>query len=210
MSFNVAVISYHKNADKIYPAKWIDEYRNSIENQTFKDFDLFEIEYGGGDYRIFEKSLYESKAFPTFVHTLNYLLDELFEAGYDCVLNTNCDDKYSNLWIEKTLPYIKNGYDLVTCNFYLMNDNGVYHTHNFEKLNIENELNKNNNIICHPGCCFNKTFWQRGNRYVPEEIPTEDLKMWQRGIKNSKFIVIPDHLVYHRVHDNSVCQSQNR
>lgn len=46
MSLRVALISYHKNAERLYPGKWIDEYRYSVENQTHPYYDVWELVYG--------------------------------------------------------------------------------------------------------------------------------------------------------------------
>jgi hypothetical protein len=207
----VAVISYHSNVYKLYPLKWLEEYRDSILNQTFQDFTIYEINYGPTVGMIFWKSNYQSREFPTFVHCMNWMLDWLFnECGYDVVANTNCDDRYHPKWLEKSLEKINEGYDLVSCNFQLFNEEGIYHSHHFSRLNIEHELERNNNVICHPGVLYSKRFWQNGNRYIPEEIPVEDMNLWKRAIKNSNFIILPEHLVLHRVHDNAVCRSNNR
>lgn len=204
-------MTYHSNLYNLYPPSWIDEYRESILNQTYQDVDIYELNYGSSVGMIFWTSTYISQKFPTFVHGMNHLLDLLFnEHDYDCVLNTNCDDKYDENWVASSLEQIKKGYDLVSCNFFLMNESGVYHTHQFAKHNIEEQLMKGHNIICHPGICYSRKFWERGNRYNPDEIPYEDLKLWQRAIKNSRFIIQPQHLVYHRVHDKSVCKTNNR
>jgi hypothetical protein len=119
---------------------------------------------------IFWKSKYQSREFPTFVHCMNWMLDYLFnECGYDVVANSNCDDVAHPQWLEKSIEKIKEGYDLVSCNFQLFNENGIYHSHHFARLDIEKELERDHNVICHPAVVFNKTFWQR-NRYI-EEIP---------------------------------------
>lgn len=207
----VALMSYHKNLFDIYPTEWIEAYRDSILNQTFKDFEIFETNYGKSVGMIGWKSKFQSKEFPTFVHCMNWMLDYLFnECEYDVVANTNADDVYHEKWLEKSIAAIKAGYDLVSCNFQLFNEGGVYHSHHFSRLNIEQELERGNNPICHPGVLYSKRFWDNGNRYIPEEIPVEDMNLWKRAIKNSNFIILPEHLVLHRIHDNAVCRSKNR
>lgn len=209
MGLKVALIAYHKNAFFLYKKEWIEQYKHSILNQTYKDFDLFELEYGGGTGRIFENSNYHSKEFPSFVYALNYLLDCLFFMGYDCVANTNVDDYHALDWLEKQLPYIEQGYDIVSSNFALVENDEVVHLHHFDKLDISLELSRNNNIICHPSVIYSKSFWKT-NRYVPECQPLEDLMLWQKAIKKNKFFIHPDILLYHRLHSNSVCQSENK
>jgi len=206
----VALMAYHSNLSKIYPPTWVEEYRSSILAQTYKDFDIYECCYGKEKERIFDNSVYTHYEFPSFVHVMNYLLSVLFENGFDCVANSNVDDKFSADWIKKLLPYIDFGYDVASCNFVIFQDEKMLGKHYFDKLNIEEELNRQHNILCHPAILFNKTFWEKGNRYKPDEIPLEDLKLWQRAIKNSTFFIHPDHLCYHRLHSNSVCNSENR
>lgn len=205
-----ALISYHKNASKIYPNNWIDKYRDSIINQTYKDFDIYECDYGAGSGRIFNSPYYLSKNFETFVDCMNFMITHCFDNGYDVVFNTNVDDYYSLDRIEKQLFCIKKGADLVSSNFCLVDENdNITHTHSFDKLNIRKEINRNHNIIAHPSVAYSKRFWN-SNKYNPKEIPREDLFLWKRAIKENNFVILPDVLLYHRIHNNSVCRSENR
>lgn len=205
-------MSYHKNAYSIYPLSWIEQYKTSIEGQSHNVFDILEVCYGDEPERIFDRSIYLHKKFENFNYTQSFLLDYAFENGYDCVFNSNADDVYAHQWIEKMLPWIKKGYDIVSCNFILFEDVQMLKKHEFHNLNIEEELSRDHNILCHPAICYNKTFWEKGNRYNPEDVKTkdEDMRLWKRAIKNSKFIILPEHLCYHRLHQNSVCQSSNQ
>lgn len=206
----VALLTYHKNIKNIYPQQWIDKYRDSIEDQTYQEFQIFELNYGGGNERIFEHSYFESYPYPTFVHALNYLLDKCFSSGYDYVMNTNCDDYYRNDAIERLLIDIQKGYDLVSSNFCLVKNDIVFKYHQFDKMNIGEQLDKNHNIVSHPCLIYSANFW-KSNRYNPEEIPIEDLELWKRALKSgSKFFINEENLLFHRIHSNAVCQSQNR
>lgn len=206
----IAFLCYHKNAKKIYEQQWINDYRLSVLNQTYKDFAIYECNYGGDQFRIFENSYFESIEMPTFVHALNYLLDKCFSGGYDYVCNSNVDDTNAYERIEKQLPYLKEGFDLVSSNFALVQDNQIIKYHRFHELNIEQELENNHNVICHPACCYAASFW-KSNRYVPEEMRIEDLLLWKRAINNGyKFFIVPDCLLFHRLHQNSICESDNR
>lgn len=205
----IALIVYHKNAEKLYETSWIDEFRYSIINQTYKSFDIFELDYGGGNFRIFGNSDYHSKEFPSFVYALNYLIDCIFFMGYDCICNTNSDDVYALDRLEKQLPYIEAGYDIVSSNFALMQDGEVIQNNIFHDMNLPLELENNHNLICHPTVIYSRNFW-KSYRYVPEQVPREDIMLWQRAIKTHKFFIHPDILLYHRIHGNSVCNSDNK
>jgi hypothetical protein len=51
---------------------------------------------------------------------------------------------------------------------------------------------------------MSKKFWE-GNRYVPDEIPREDLLLWKRAVNNGyKFYIHPDELLFYRLHENQV------
>ena len=67
LSMKVGIICYHKNLSN-YPKEWIEKFRDSIRNQTWKAYTIYELNYGGTDERIFSESEFESKEFPTFVH----------------------------------------------------------------------------------------------------------------------------------------------
>ncbi len=199
-----AIITYHKNAQNIYPAHWVDKFRESIVGQTYQDFSLFEIDYGGDGYKIFENSIYESRQLPNFVWAMNYLIDAIFNAGYDCVCNTNADDYYALDRLEKQIPLIEDGIDIVSSNFSLVKDDEVTLTHKFDEMDIEAELAINHNPLCHPVICMSRNFWIY-NRYIPADVPFEDMSLWKRGIERGfKFKILPDVLCYHRLHDNSV------
>lgn len=205
----IAVIVYHKNIFNLYPVEWIQLFKESIQRQTRRDFVIYELNYGGGEERIFTESEFESYTLPTFVHAMNVLYDKAFANGAEMAMNVNCDDFYSFDRIRKQAVWISKGYDIVASNFCLVRDDVIVETHKFHTMDIERELNKGHNIIGHPVVAMSKKFWET-NRYEPEDIPTEDLQLWQRSISTHKFLILPDILLFHRLHGNSVCQSSNR
>jgi hypothetical protein len=206
----VGVIVYHKNVDTLYPKRWIEEFKNSVEGQTYKEYTIYELNYGGGEQRIFPHSLFENIEMPTFVHGMNYLLDKCFKDGCAAVGNLNVDDSYDVRRLEKQLYYTRNGYDVVSSNFALLQDDRPVLVHKFDKLSIREELAHNHNILCHPAVVYSRRFIEK-YKYIPEQIPYEDLKLWQRAMEGGmKFRIVPDVLCYHRLHNNSVCSSENR
>lgn len=206
----LAVLSYHKNVNKLYKPEWIEQYRQSILNQTHNDYTIFEVNYGKGKERIFENSYFESVKMPTFVHALNYLLDKVFSGRYDVAANTNCDDYYRHDWLERLMGNIMEGYDLVSSNFCLLSEEQIIKYHQFHELNIKEELERGHNIVSHPSVLYAKNFWKH-NRYDPSQMPVEDLELWKRAINNGmKIFINKENLLYHRIHNQSVCQSENR
>lgn len=208
----VALLAYHANLKKLYPKEWIKEYKESILNQTHKEIDIFEINYSGTKERIFKTSHFESIKMPTFIHALNRLLDRVFALGYECIANSNVDDIFSTERIKKQVPYVMSGYDIVASNFTRKYEDKKVNNigyHYFDKLDIKKELSQNHNIVAHPCVTYSRNYIKH-NRYIPEEQPYEDMKLWQRTIDDYNFIILPDFLFTHRIHNNSVCRSNNK
>lgn len=205
-----AVIVYHKSIDSVYPRPWIEHFKYSILTQTYTKYDIYEINYGGGAERIFDKSIFYSKELPSFVNAMNFLIDLCLESEYDFIFNTNVDDWYHEQRFELQLQELRKGFDLVSSNFCLIKDGKQVLFHEFHNLILEKELTKNHNIIGHPVVAYSAGFLKRNN-YKAEEIPFEDMLLWKRALSNNEKIkILPQCLLFHRLHNNSVCQSQNR
>lgn len=206
-----ALIVYHKKVHGIYPDEWLKQFTDSIQAQTCQEFDIIELNYGAGVERLFPNSKFISKEFPTFVDGMNYLLGECFTTlGYQYVFNTNVDDYYAPERIERQLAYLKGGYDIVSSNFALIDTDGrEFKRHAFHKSSILREFRRNHNIIAHPVVAYSKKSFSKGLHYNPSEIPYEDLELWKRMLPRNKFVILQDCLLFHRVHENSVCQNTN-
>lgn len=201
----VSVIIFHKKIYN-YPEHWIKQCLNSIRNQTYKKFDVFEIDYGGENNQAYEGSNFTSKIFPTHAHAHNYLLDKVFKKGYDCAFNVNVDDYYTTDRFEKMLPAIKEGYDLVSSNFIRVNQVGhIVRKFHFSNLDILEEAKKEHNVICHPSVVYSRKYWKKCDKLIPEEIPFDDFKLWKRSYeKGFKFFIVPDFTTFHRVHQDNI------
>lgn len=207
MALNLGVILFHKNVNQ-YPAEWIRDCIASIKNQTYQNFRVFECDYGGTNNQIYEGSDFESKVFDNHTSAHNYLCDKAFSLGFDYVANVNIDDVFSLNRLEKQLPYMEQGYDVISSNFYNINENGhIRRLMKFHDKDIVAESNKNHNIICHPVVCYSKHFWTTCSRLNPDEIPVDDFNLWKRSYGKYRFVILPDFLCYYRVHQFKICNS---
>jgi len=201
-----AVIIFHKNVES-YPEQWIKKCIDSIQNQTYQHFDVFEIDYGGGGKQIYPGSNVFIAKFNNHAEAHNFLLDMVFAIGYDCAFNVNIDDVYELNRFEKQIPYMQAGFDIVSSNYYNIDENGnVIRSMQMDDKNPDIESSNNHNIIAHPVVCYSRNFWTTCSRLLPEEIPRDDFELWKRSYKNSnyKFIVLPDYLLHYRVHENKI------
>lgn len=212
----VAVIFYHKNILKIYKRAWIEKCIDSIRQQTFQNFDVFELNYGSDGVRFAEglgrKNHFIHKEMGNHVNAMNMLFNLTFSSGYDVVFNTNMDDFYCKTRFEKELSAIGFGYDLVSSNFLYVDTNGVP----FKKMNmnaagnIQVNLERNHNVIAHPCVAMSKTFWNDGLQYN-DLVGHEDLDLWKRAVsKGKKLYILPDYLLYYRIHNNQITRNYRK
>ena len=208
------VIFYHKNIESIYLNSWIKECVDSIRDQTFQHFDVFELNYGQGNKFYFPedgKRLVFRKSLPLENHifAMNHLIDSALKLEYEIIFNVNMDDSFNNLRFVKQYEKICQGYDLVSSNFWYTNDRGV----KFKKMALTNSgdiginLSKNHNVICHPCVAFSSSFFNTGLRYN-NLLGYEDLDLWKRAHGEGKrFYILPDFLCNYRLHKKQVTKT---
>lgn len=199
-----AVIIYHKNVDDYIPAAWLEQCIESIRQQTYKKFDVWELNYGSDERKVYPESICFFAELANHALAHNWLLDEVFPY-YDCAFNVNIDDYYAHNRFEQQLKFIEQGYEVVSSNFYRIFGDGNITTFEMHTKDPIKEAAKGHNIIAHPVCCYSRKFWERGDRLNPSEIPCDDFELWKRSYKRGvRFAISPDYLLYHRVHANNV------
>jgi len=234
-SHSSIVIIYHKNLLSLYKYKWIEKCISSIYNQTFQQFDIYEVNYGNRDEYFTSKFNFSNKKIilekidlPDHSYCMNYMINNAFNSGYNYVFNVNLDDYYHPTRFEKEIQCINNGFDLCSSLWYYIqennNDDNITLVFTPEKLLnistfdkyissdvINTNLNNNHNVINHSCVCFSKSFWYRfdnfGNllRYRNDK-PYEDMTLWTRAVNGgAKIAIINDYLIYYRIHENSIC-----
>jgi hypothetical protein len=202
----VCVIFYHKNIF-LFKKEWIDKCIMSIKEQTFKDFDVLELNYDQTGKQLFENSIFEHVPLFNHVEAMNYLIQKAKALCYDYVFNVNIDDYYAPNRIEKQLEYLQN-YDMVSSDMICIKEKKgqeiILSTCKNSNLNIKEQLLLNNNIIAHPCVAWKISFFD--NLKYENEIPAEDLRLWQRAIDKKTMFIIPEFLLYYRIHDNQITQ----
>lgn len=207
----ICIILFHKNIYQLLRPEWITKSLQSLQDQTYKDFDVLEIDYGGTNLQLYPTSKFINQNLKNHVEAMNYLIDLAKSQNYDYIFNWNIDDYYSVHRIQAQLAYLPK-YDIVSgdhISFQNRKDGTekIVSEHNYSKLNkqIEQNLKIGHNIIAHP-CVAWKTSFFENFRYL-DEIPMEDLKLWQRAITtNKKIFIVPQILLYYRIHDNQITQ----
>jgi glycosyltransferase involved in cell wall biosynthesis len=216
----IGVIFFHRNIKNIYQERWIKKCVDSILNQTHSDFSIYEINYGGETDSVLEGFIFSNPH--TFIsekkinhaEAMNSIIDVALEDGCDYIFNTNLDDFYDLRRFEVQISMLKSGFDLVSSDFcYIEEIEGkdeVTFTKNIKGFgDIQENLGKGHNVIAHPSVAYSRRFWEQ-NRYVPEEIPKEDMLLWIRSIQNGfKFYICDEVLLNYRLHENQVTGSNS-
>lgn len=230
------VVFFHKNIKKIYQKEWIEKCINSVLFQDYKDFDIFEVNYGNENDSILQDKILDGKRhffymknYPDHTYAMNFIIDTAFSSGYDIVFNTNLDDFYSLDRFSKSVEKVKQGYDLVSSYWYYINpkdesflsfdENNLFL--NLDEYGIPTQesikdrlINYNQNVINHSGICMTRKFWNSYdhnlNRLIyTEQKPFEDLILWQKAVLGGmvKLFIIPDRLIYYRIHSSQICNN---
>lgn len=198
----VACIVYHKNALSLYEKEWVEKCINSLKEQTFQEFDFIEINYGGGEER-FTDGTFFSIELDNFISAMNFLLTYAFGSGYEIAMNCNLDDFYEPDRFEKQIEAILNGAQLVSSNFrYFGARDKEMNMTRFG--NIGQQLAKGHNVIAHPVVAMHRSFWDADLHYE-NVLGSEDLRLWQKAYrKGKKFVILPECLLFYRLHPNQV------
>lgn len=211
----IATILYHKNILSIYKEEWIKRCVESIKEQTFTDFVIYELNYGDGELNLGDKYGFEqthhfyNQRFENHAEAMNFLFQECLEDNVDIVINNNMDDYSDPKRFEIQINKIKEGYDIVSSNFEFVDGGGVLgHRMNMAYYYHKEEFEKGHNIVCHPSVCYSRNFIEN-NRYDGNEIPEEDFNLWKRTIDNYKFYICPEYLIKYRFHQNQITTSSS-
>jgi len=203
----ICVIFYHKNASVLFKPHWIQKCIQSLKQQTYKEFDVLELNYDQTSKQLYEGSIFENVMFPNHVDAMNYLINKARDLEYDYIFNSNIDDYYAPNRIEEQLKYLEN-YDMVSSDYNVIkeskNKDIIIGTYETSKLDIKQNLIENNNIIPHPCVAWKTSFFD--NLKYENEIPAEDLRLWQRAIEIKTIFIVPKKLLFYRIHDNQITQ----
>jgi histo-blood group ABO system transferase len=215
-----AVLFYHKNIQQIYKERWYKKCVETILNQTYKEFDIFEINYGGENFSIMDgfnnnhKYYFFNKILKTHTEAMVYLLNICFHKyNYDVVFNTNLDDYYYPHRFETQLKCINDGYYLCSSlmNYITEKNNediitlewkpetfsmkSPINSKYIDMNEIKIQLNNNHNVLVHPCIAYTKEFWNSYDEFdnllrYRNDKPFEDLTLWTRAINNKIPITI--------------------
>lgn len=204
-----AVIFFHSNIDAIYKKRWIDKCIDSVLNQTYDDFDVFEIDYSGKGNQKVKDSKFYSVELKNHIAGMNFLISEVFDAGHEIIFNTNMDDFYAPDRFAKQLERIELGFQIVSSNFFYITEIGekdicTRDMNMFKYGDVRYNLIKNHNVIAHPCVAMHRSVWDAGFRYNESEIGFEDLSLWKKVIQKFKFSIMQDYLLYYRIHNNQI------
>lgn len=204
----IGVIFFHGNLYRIHDPKWSVKCLESIMNQSVKDLNYYEINFGDDQLKLVNGSKFFHKPMKNYVDAMNFIISQAFNDGCDYVFNTNVDDFYHPRRIEKQLEFLEKGYDIVSSDFcYVDLEDNPFQYLNMSKYgDIESNLIIEHNVIAHPSVGFNKRFWEDPlNRYDINSVGKEDLELWKLSIQRGyKFHIVDEVLLYYRIHNNQV------
>jgi len=227
MSNRVAVVIYHRNIFTKYDPEWTYNCIEKIKEQTYKDFSIVELNFGGDGTVVYQGERphhFYSEKIDNLGQAINRAFDICFrELNFDLAFNINLDDDYDTSRFELQLECLRRtGADVVTSNFKFVDQNlngnattqfciGVHDILEQNRI-IDMQFSIGNNIIGFPVCLFTRNFWI-GNDGLPSKDSSkgrEDFDLWidarRRGYK---FYIMEKLLFKYRVHNNSISKRVN-
>src|ERR1700733_11149510 len=123
----VGVAFYYKNIEQ-YPTSWINKCLDSIRNQTYKNFETFELNYGSAGQDIYNFNVglaHHSRIQPltNYAEAMNEIYAWIFETC-DVAVNVNIDDYYDKRRIDLLLKSLYAGADIASSNYFRIDESG--------------------------------------------------------------------------------------
>ena len=224
----IGVIIYHKNIFSYVDSKIVFKCLESIDNQTFDEFDILELDYSDADqYQISlmdvgffknNKKQFFRKECKNHIQAMNFLLNKAFnELNYDIIFNINLDDVYDErrfeIQLRKTLI---EGYSLVASNYNIFHIKDDIKTEKEvvimreidnvtdEQTSIKIKNSQNKCLIPLSSMCFTKDSWKaiKNIDYLPL---LESLLICKKLFAAKQNIhICKEKLLQKRLHDNQV------
>lgn len=216
----VIIMSVYKD-DKL---EYLKESLESLYNQTFKEFDIYiqcdgklpsELEnYLAGEYANNKLAvLNKREENKGLAYSLNELIENGFEKGYDYFVRMDADDICRNDRIEKQLSFMENHKDIDVCG----SDIVEFYDEGTEKLvqypvthsDIKYGFSRRT-AIAHVTAFFRRSFFEKAGIYNIKSNKNEDQWLWLNGfLSDCKFASINEPLVRVRLSIELLARRKN-
>ena len=218
----ISICIYHKEPFNKYNPEWICECLKSIKDQCYSEdneYTFIELNYSNmeSDYPIsllelgyFEniesnKKIKLRKIFDNHISAMNYCFDYSFsKINMDICFNIHIDDIYDKNRFEKSLEYIKDGYEIITSNVIYSNESRKKYIdlniNNLDdKLLLKLKIQEKKNIIVLSSLCITKNAWEQIEKISPTQYLNGYILMKKIIKNNIKMKIIKDYLVCKRI-----------
>lgn len=194
------VVIFHANLSQYNP-EWIRMCLQSIMEQTYQDYTVYEINYSDSK-QVWKGSQFYSIPMKNNGWAQNFIIDRAFEDGCDFVFVTNIDDYYHPERFERQLQF--KDYDIISSDFVYVQNGQITRQMIMSGKDVRKSFERGVNIIANPVVCLSRNLWSV-HKYNPDLVPEEDFDLWKRALNDGyKFKIIPEILLYYRIHQNQI------
>jgi hypothetical protein len=211
----VGVAIYYRNINQ-YPQRWVQKCIDSIKNQTYQNYEVFELEYGKSTSTIplkfeLQKGWYKNIILENYAAAMNYVYEWIFEAC-DIAVNVNIDDFYDKKRIELLLKQIEKGADIASSNYHIVDiKDRITWSMDYSNTDIYESLKNGINPVSNPAHIMSKKVFDSGLRFDPSLVPAEDMFFWKKAIEAGfKIVICPEYLHYYRQHNNQATHTKDK
>jgi len=211
-----AVIIYHKNALNYCQHRWLIKCLDTIENQTYKNFDIFEVSYGNTEDECSiikhfnklnnHKLFYFHQPMKDHSYAMNFLLNKVFakDTTYKYCFNINIDDFYDLSRFERQVQIIKKlNYDAVSSNMIYVdkNNNKIkdinYLAYTFvspKKIALQTQIQKEQEYI--------KNEFSKNHNIVAHPCVCYTRRLWELAGPYENKVPVEDLLFFKKISDD--------
>jgi glycosyltransferase involved in cell wall biosynthesis len=188
--------------------KYLNEAIESVLNQTFKEYEFLIIDSDSQDKSVEIIREYKDSRIQLIVDNEKLNLAETLNWGLKLargkyIARMDCDDICLPNRLEKQYEFMEKNLEVGVCGSWINQiGEGV---NGISKLPVDQDEIACKllfaNIVAHPTIMFRKQFLDKHNiRYSPKFKAAEDYELWSKCVKLTRIAVIPEALLFYRVH----------
>ena len=200
--------------------KYLGETLASLCRQTFERFEIIAINDGSSDrsLNLLKDWMERDRRIQVFDQTNSGLIATLNRglelASCELIARADADDLYhpQRLELQYRAMIERPAVVLLGARAIKIDSNGrILYAEaqpEEEQLILESLSAGFGGVVPHPVAMFRKSAVIKAGRYRPEARHCEDLDLWIRLVSLGEVANLPQHLVYYRVHEESICATQ--
>lgn len=203
----------------VFPMKeeFLEDFFNSLENQTYKNFDLVVVNDNYDDFKTIKKkykalNIIEIKYSNTFAKNREFGINWCKKNNYDILIFGDSDDYFSKNRVEKSIEVLKK-YNIIVNDLTLFNKDGIVVDKYFSqriknKTLIDYKFIEDKNIFGLSNTAINLHILDNKVKF-PKNIVAVDWYFFKKLLKKYSALFTNEIITYYRQYENNTLGLKN-